>query len=216
MAPDIQIDANDIQNDANIDNAHKGFRKIVDRCAKKELDRMIPNSAICHAAYLVYKLLESAAKHKSPIVRIISGKLDKNVYNQDKLVDVLEKCKESGVEMQVIVLDGVDDPNGNGGNKFYTSLKDYDKATCYEPNKANPKDIAGKTPHMLMVGEQGFRYETNTKTHNALYRFPTFGTPPSSFPHSPVVIPRHSQSLSGNPVLLLVNEILYRDRSERE
>ena len=171
MAPDIQIDANDIQNDANIDNAHKGFRKIVDRCAKKELDRMIPNSAICHAAYLVYKLLESAAKYKSPIVRIISGKLDKNVYNQDKLVDVLEKCKESGVEMQVIVLDGVDDPNGNGGNKFYTSLKDYDKATCYEPNKANPKDIAGKTPHMLMVGEQGFRYETNTKTHNAYANF---------------------------------------------
>ena len=171
-ANDIQIDVNDIQNDAYMGNAHKGFRDIVDRCAKKELDRMIPNSAICHAAYLVYKLLESAVKHKNPtIVRIISGKLDKRVYNQDKLVEVLERCKESGVEMQVIVLDGVDDPNGNGGNKFYTRLRDYDQATCYEPNKANPADIAGKTPHMLMVGEQGFRYETNTKTHSARANF---------------------------------------------
>ena len=168
MVSDIQIDANDIQNVANMDNARKGFRDIVDRCAKKELNHVIHNAAICHAAYLVYKLLESAVKHKSPtIVRIISGKLDERVYNQDKFVEVLERCKESGVEMRVIVLDGVDDPNGNGGNKFYTSLKDYDKATCYEPNKAN----AGKMSHMLMVGEQGFRYETNTTTHIARANF---------------------------------------------
>ena len=162
----IKNNANTELDNANMENAHEGFKSIVDRCAKRESNRVIPNSATCHATYLLYKLLESAVKPKHP-VRIISGELKMSVYNQ--LVEILEKCMKAGVKMQVVVLDGVENPNGE--NKFYEQLHTYDKATCYEPNKANPKDIAGKTPHMLMVGDRGYRYETNTKTHSARANF---------------------------------------------
>ena len=155
-----------IENDADMGNAHEGFKDIVDLCYKKNLDRVIPNSATCHAAYLLYKLLKSAAKHKRR-VRVISGRLDKRVYNQ--LVEVLQECQNAGVKMDVVVLEGVDDPNG--GNKFYTSLLGYDKARCYKPTNDNKKSVADRTPHMLMVGDHGFRYETNTKTHSARANF---------------------------------------------
>ena len=156
-----------IENDADMGNAHEGFKDIVDLCYKKNLNRVIPNSAISHATYLLYKLLKSVVKHKRNHVRIISGRLDKRVYNQ--LVEVLQECQNAGVKMEVVVLEGVDDPNG--GNKFYTSLLGYDKARCYEPTNANKKAIAGGTPHMLMVGNHGFRYETDTKTHRARANF---------------------------------------------
>ena len=154
------------KNDADMSNAHEGFRDIVDLCAKKKLNREIPNSATCHAAYLLYKLLKGAAKHKYP-VRIISGQLKMSVYNQ--LVGVLERCEKSGVEMDVVVLEDVDNPNGE--NEFYMRLQKYDKAKCYKPNNANKKAIADSTPHMLIVGKQGFRYETDTKTHSAIANF---------------------------------------------
>ena len=151
---------------ADMGNAHKGFKDIVDLCYKKNLDRVIPNSATSHATYLLYKLLKSAAKRKRR-VRIISGRLDKHVYNQ--LVGVLQECQNAGVDMDVVVLEGVDDPNG--GNKFYTNLLGYDKARCYEPTNDNKKAVAGGTPHMLLVGNHGFRYETDTETHRARANF---------------------------------------------
>ena len=152
--------------DANMDNADKGFRDIVDQCYKKDLNRVIPNSAISHAAYLTYKLLKSAVKHKRRHVRIISGQLDKSVYNQ--LEGVLEECQKANVKMQVVVLEGVDDPQEN---LFYKSLLGYDNADCYEPTNANEIAIAGGTPHMLLVGNHSFRYETDTQTHRARANF---------------------------------------------
>ena len=151
-------------NHVDMNNAHKEFRDVVDQCAEGSLDRWIPNSATTHAAYLLYKLLESAAKRKSH-VRIISGQLDKRVYNQPQMLDALDKCIHAQVKMDVAVLEEVD---GDSDNKFHERLKAYVNAQCYELSKDASAD---NVPHMLVVGEKGLRYETNTKTHAAYANF---------------------------------------------
>ena len=151
-------------NHVDMNNAHKEFRDIVDQCAEDNLDRRIPNSATTHAAYLLYKLLEGAAKRKSH-VRIISGQLDKRVYNQPKMLDALGECIRAQVKMDVAVLEEVD---GDSDNEFHELLKDYDNVQHYELSKDASTD---NVPHMLVVGEKSFRYETNTKTHSAYANF---------------------------------------------
>jgi len=152
------------QNEASMQNAHDGFREIVDRCHKQNLDQWIPNSAISHAAYLLYKLLQVAAKHKRRI-RIISGRLDRRVY--DQLADTLQTCIDAKVRMDVVVLDGVDG-GSEGENPFYRRLQAYPGAHCYAPAPGGEKI---HMPHMLVVGDSSFRYEIDPEAHKAKANF---------------------------------------------
>ncbi|MGR3913350.1 MAG: hypothetical protein OD918_02305 [Gammaproteobacteria bacterium] len=152
------------ENDASMQNAHEEFRKIVDHCHKRNLDQWIPNSAISHAAYLLYKLLQAAAKGKRRI-RMITGRLDRRVY--DQLTDTLQACIDAEVQMDVVVLDGVDDGR-EGENPFYRRLRAYPGARCYAPAPGGKKI---HMPHMLVVGDSSFRYEIDPEAHKAKANF---------------------------------------------
>ncbi|MDA7967660.1 MAG: hypothetical protein MPK31_01800 [Gammaproteobacteria bacterium] len=151
------------QNGASMENSHELFREIVDRCHKKSLDQWIFNSATSHAAYLLQKLLQAAAKRKRGI-RMISGRLERLVY--DQLTDALQKCMDAEVEMDVVVLDGVD--GGEEGNVFYRKLRAYPRARRYAPAPGGKKI---RLPHMLVVGDSSLRYEVNRESHEARANF---------------------------------------------
>ncbi|MDA8012210.1 MAG: hypothetical protein MPJ83_07760 [Gammaproteobacteria bacterium] len=152
------------QNEASMQNSHEMFKDVVDRCHKKNLDQWISNSATSHAAYLLHKLLQIAAKRKRDI-RIISGRLDRRVY--DQLEDMLQECIDAEVKMDVVVLDGVDGGE-EGENPFYQKLREYSGAQCYAPK---PGGETVRIPHMLVVGDSGFRYEVDPESHKAKANF---------------------------------------------
>ena len=150
------------ENDVSMQNTHEVFREIVDHCHKRNLDQWIPNSATSHAVYLLHKLLQVAAKRKRRI-RMISGSLDRRVY--DQLADALQACINAEVRMDVVVLDGVD--GAREENSFYRRLREYPKARCYAPKAGG----AIHMPHMLVVGDSSFRYEIDPESHKAKANF---------------------------------------------
>jgi len=152
------------KNEASMQNAHEMFREIVDRCHKRNLNQRIHNSAISHAAYLLYKLLQAAAKGKRRI-RMISGSLDRRVY--DQLTDTLQACIDAEVRMDVVVLDDVDG-GSEGGNPFYRRLRAHPGARCYAPAPGGKKI---RIPHMLVVGDSSYRYEIDPEAHKANANF---------------------------------------------
>lgn len=146
------------------DDAHDGFRKIVDKCKKKKLNQSIPNSTISHATYLLHALLGVAADDKAGI-RLVSGKFDRRVY--DRLVDDLQKCVDAELSIDVVVTDDVD-VGEDGVNEFHERLKSHKKTTFHAPIEGY---VGAELPHMFVVDGTSFRYEPNPKTHEALANF---------------------------------------------
>lgn len=147
--------------EADIANATEDFKSLVNTCRAKERNRWISNLVPSHAAYLLQTLLLMAAKKELP-VRIITGEMDYAIYNQ--LCGALQKCIDAGVEITAVIAKGVDNADLND---FYRMLRHYEGARCFT---AAP-DYAEKLPHMLVVGDQAFRYEVDPSSYEASANF---------------------------------------------
>ena len=145
----------------DMNNSREEFKKIVDRCYERDLDELIYNSALSHATYLQHKLLQSAAKHKRP-VRLVSARLPRLVYEQ--LADDLGECIGAEVPVEAVIMGEIDNADDN---QFFQRLKGYPGATLYEPKNG----INGGLPDMLVIGEQGFRYQVDASTGKARANF---------------------------------------------
>lgn len=135
------------------------FENLVKDCFEGELNRDIENSAFEHAEILAIYLLK-AAKKFSEDVRIVSGSLNTNFYEQliPLIQDILNKRK-----VKVIVADcDVDLAN----NKFAELIETSPNGKLYY--NAN-KHI--KIPHFILVGKNKYRFETNHASTKAVGNF---------------------------------------------
>ncbi|RLL49137.1 hypothetical protein D8Y20_13310 [Mariprofundus sp. EBB-1] len=137
------------------------FESWVTYCRNEESSSFIDNAAWDHALFL-FKNLLSVAAEKGEDVRLVSGHLNSDFFNQ--ILEELEQCVKAGVLIDVIVLDrSLSDP----ANIFEKKLGAYEKGSILYC----PKAISSSLPHMLLVGDRRFRLETDHEQTKALASF---------------------------------------------
>lgn len=134
----------------------------VARCRAKNLPDLIENAAWDHAVTLFKELLGAAAENEE-MVRVVSGTLNSQFYNE--LSDELDACIKAGVNIELIVLDGDADLVGN---VFAEKIEAYENGEAFKVAKANKISAA----HMLLIGDgRRFRLETDHEQTKAIASF---------------------------------------------
>ena len=130
------------------------FEKLVKDCADSDSTRIIENASMDHAKVLLRQLLQTANDKKEP-VRIVSGRLRKEFYNElvDKARHVLNETTIS-----VVVLSDEQLQN----NRFYDLVKHHSNGQVtllsQDPNRWT---------HFIVVGDRRYRVEVDDGKHTA-------------------------------------------------
>lgn len=139
------------------------FDKKVDECRKDEKSDLIDNAAINHALYLFQNLFEVAAENEEK-VRLVSGTLNNDFYSE--LTNKLEACIDKGVDVEVMLLNGDAEMEGNS---FLDKVKEYAKGRVLTAKRG--KNVPGA--HMLLIGDEAkrFRLELDHEQTKAIASF---------------------------------------------
>ena len=147
----------------NKDIDRSEFELKVDRCRKSNSPELISNAAWSHAVYLFKNLLEVAAD-KNEDVRLVTGSLNDSFYSE--LEEPLNKCINAGVNIEVVVLDGNAELDGN---IFASVINGYQHGYLDQ----TPEGYSLGAAHMLLIGKNAarFRLETDHEQTKAVASF---------------------------------------------
>lgn len=139
------------------------FELKVDRCRKDDSSELIDNAAWSHAIYLFKNLLEVAAE-KGEDVRLVTGSLNNEFYSS--LNESLTKCMNNNAHIELVVLDGNTDLEGN---VFADNVKQYLNGNVI----TTPVGYSLDASHMLLIGKNAerFRLETDHAQTKAVASF---------------------------------------------
>ncbi len=134
------------------------FVKLIQECRETKSTRLIYNASIEHARDLFVELFKEAEEIEGS-VNIVSGFLTEDFYNQ--FSDTVKRIIAKGIPVRLAVLDPEVDLKKHA---FATSIKD-------SGGKLFQSDRKIKTPHYILVGDRGFRLETDHDNAKAVASF---------------------------------------------
>lgn len=122
------------------------FKKLVKHCADNDSTRIIQNASTEHAKVLLQQLLLTASE-KGETVRIVSGRLRRDFYND--LLNEVKKALDS-VEVSIVVLsrEQLDD------NPFFNLVNEHPKGKVVALDEE-----PGRWTHFIVVGDKRYRIE---------------------------------------------------------
>ncbi len=137
------------------------FAELIKELRKTKSSRLIYNASIEHAQDLFSELFKEAEETKGN-VKIVSGILTEDFYGQ--FSDTVKRIIDQGISVQLAVLS----PKVNlEKHVFATSILD-------RGGKVFQADEELDTPHYILVGDRGFRLETD---HNKTKAVASFNNP---------------------------------------
>ncbi|HIJ23743.1 MAG: hypothetical protein HON68_11010 [Gammaproteobacteria bacterium] len=143
-------------------NHAERYLKIIENARRNEQNLNINNASWEHAQMLFKNLLEVAAEKKEE-VRLVSGHLNPDFY--DKLTNEMRAVLDSGVPVELVVLDNSDKfkkgdllslVSSHPKGKVITAPAGYDLSSH---------------PHFLLVGDRRYRLETDHASTKAVANF---------------------------------------------
>jgi hypothetical protein len=145
------------------------FERAIESARKSNSDRVLSNSSISHASFVMKQLFEFAADNSMPI-RICSGALNKKCFD-DVLSATAEGLLEKGIPIEVIVTDLP--ANEVAENTFANTLlkSESPQARLWALNK---EEIGDNYSHFAVVGDRAFRFEVD---HSLAKAFVSFNQP---------------------------------------
>jgi len=115
----------------------------VENAISSDLNINLPNSTLSHARYLIYNLIKRANNY----VKIFSGRLDKNLYGDGDIQEVMREAINNNVKIDIIVEQNPE-----------TNLNTIDSRI--RVSKINDATLSSKIPgHFLIVDGKAFRFE---------------------------------------------------------
>jgi len=136
------------------------FETLVVECREKNLPITIHNASKRHALTLFKNLFQAAIVNTEP-VKIVSGNLDDDFYND--LDEDLKKCLDKDISVEVFALNHRDLQS----NKFAQTLITHKNGTFNQ----FPIDEKVQSPHFILVGENKYRAETDHVQAKAIASF---------------------------------------------
>ena len=143
----------------------KAYENKVEQARKTESDEILENLSITHAYVVVHNLFQMAAE-KGLDVKIVSGTLNAECYNEE-LTKLARKILDNGNNIEVLYTLQPKDSEGN--------LQKLDKSSPFykliSEKKCFLKHADEDAKHFIIVGDQAFRVETNTHIMKAYLSF---------------------------------------------
>ena len=132
------------------------YAQFVEKCRRRRVSTIIPNSSVSRATIVIRNLLIMAAEEHSPI-RLLSGELTRDVY--EPLVPDLEAALEAKCDIRIVTHRNT---NELRGNRFYETIRARD------PHAIRSLNIPLDThSHFMLVGTTAYRMEVDDTTREA-------------------------------------------------
>ncbi len=135
------------------------FKKLVERCARRDENHTIFNASKDHA-YILFDNLLKKSLETDRVVKIFSGCFQSDFY--EKLIDITQEALNAGITVSIIAQydDSLHD------NKFYTLVKNHKNG-----NARVLQDKNTHIPHFILVGKVSYRIETDDALKSARANF---------------------------------------------
>ena len=131
-------------------NISEKYYDLVLDCFTKNSDTKIPNPNVEHAKFLTAFLLSKAKK----AVRIFSGNLSKEVYEDPRIKEILSS--KEGIKLQIIVEDNAE-----------ADLKEKYPNIEVSISKLESNEETNRVPgHFIVIDNESYRYEKNHQNGN--------------------------------------------------
>jgi hypothetical protein len=142
------------------------YRQVIERLAAGRISQRIPNGVPAHASIL----LEAMFKHAQRDVRIYSGKLSADTYDQNELVMAAKRfLGRRGTRLRILLQE---QESTVVERKFIQALKSVDGACGeFELRTATGVYATDRAKHFAVMDECGYRFETNHEETKAVANF---------------------------------------------
>ena len=170
MPPNPSAPVSVLVPDAKVSEVERLYFDMVDNACSDDLDKLISNGKAAHAIYLIYTLLKNAKS----TVNVLTGRLDAvigegktyHAYGDPELCRVANEFLKRGGALRVLLADdvSVDDLARHPFVKRVRGGRGFSIARLAGRWKAF-------SPHFIVKDEIAYRFEFDTKTHQASANF---------------------------------------------